>query len=269
MSSVAAPASPLKSLARYYLDHVISHSGPILSFMYLVLLLFSVTVFTDRLILTGRLLLASTMVFTYPMECFVARHSLHSLLFLHAPGLVRGGAAPSVEQPEEGTGVGENDCIDDIVLDIVLEQEGKEENPRSRPLPQTVQEVGQGGPAGDEETMSALSGSQHVLFTLGLWGSSLLLALVVSDLHLILALTGAVAASFLAYILPAMLYLQTYEAHWRRARAGFDPASNHYQPNVMSRVRKLRRFVFPFCLLTFGILSLVIGVSTVVYEVIN
>jgi len=27
--------------------------------------------------------------------------------------------------------------------------------------------------------------------------------------------------------------------------------------------------VFPFCLLTFGILSLVIGVSTVVYEVIN
>jgi hypothetical protein len=71
----------------------------------------------------------------------------------------------------------------------------------------------------------------------------------------------------LAYILPALLYLKTHQARWTRTRAGFDPSSNHYQPNIIRRVRKLRRFVFPFCLLTFGILSLVIGVGTVVYEV--
>jgi hypothetical protein len=33
---------------------------------------------SDRLILVGRLLLASTMVFTYPMECYVARHIIFS-----------------------------------------------------------------------------------------------------------------------------------------------------------------------------------------------
>jgi hypothetical protein len=113
----------------------------------------------------------------------------------------------------------------------------------------------------------SLSLPQHLGFTLGLWGSSLLLSLVVSDLHLVLALTGAVAASLLAYILPALIYLKTYEAHWVKARAGFDPTSNHYQPHVVRRVRKLRRFVFPFCLLLFGILSLVVGVGTVIYEV--
>lgn len=204
------------------------------------------------------------MVFTYPMECFVARHSLHSLLFLHAPGLVGGGAVSAVQgeslEEDEDEGKGERraieiDCIDDIVLDRVLEEQEEKESSRN------AKEEGR--------EMSPLSSSQHIVGTLALWGSSLLLSLVVSDLHLILALTGAVAASFLAYILPALLYFKTYEAYWLKARAGFDPASNHYQPSVVRRIRKLRRFVFPFFLLTFGILSLVIGVGTVIYEIVG
>mmetsp|Transcript_12505 Transcript_12505/g.20320 ORF Transcript_12505/g.20320 Transcript_12505/m.20320 type:complete len:534 (-) Transcript_12505:92-1693(-) len=210
----------------------------------------------DRLILTGRLLLACTMVFTYPLECFVARHSLCSLLQLHGliarPQPRHGTPSPSDHQLQlERQNTADTDCIDDIVLE--MEEDGEEA---------AVQD---GGSEGD----SGLPRGQHILFTLVLWGSSLLLALVVSDLHLILALTGAVAASFLAYILPALIYLKTYDAHFIKAKAGFDPTSNHYQPKFLRRIGKLRRFVFPFFLLAFGLLSLIVGVGTVVFEVLE
>lgn len=213
-------------------------------------------ILTDRLILTGRLLLACTMVFTYPLECFVARHSLCSLLQLHGliarPQPRHGTPSPSDHQLQlERQNTADTDCIDDIVLE--MEEDGEEA---------AVQD---GGSEGD----SGLPRGQHILFTLVLWGSSLLLALVVSDLHLILALTGAVAASFLAYILPALIYLKTYDAHFIKAKAGFDPTSNHYQPKFLRRIGKLRRFVFPFFLLAFGLLSLIVGVGTVVFEVLE
>ena len=214
------------------------------SYVYSRLIFYPFLLIIDRLILCGRLLLAVTMVFTYPLECFVARHSLSSLIQLHAPSFMKPTSSrrASVDSEDARQQV---DAIDDIVMGIELE-EGN--------IPEA------------EQNMTL---KQHVLFTLLLWGSSLLLSLVVTDLHIILALTGAVAASCLAYILPALLYLKTYEAYWVKARAGFDPTSNHYQPDFFRRVRKLRRFIFPFFLLIFGILSLVIGVGTVVFDIIN
>lgn len=190
----------------------------------------------------------------------MARHSLCSLLQLHgilAPFQPVPPSHESVPSNDQQDSTVEVDCIDDIVLE--LEDEGGNGQSQSGTTGGVVGEGDGGG----------LSQRQHVMFTLALWGSSLLLSLVVSDLHIILALTGAVAASFLAYILPSLIYLKTYEAHFAKTRAGFDPSSNHYQPSLFRRFRKLRRYIFPFCLLTFGILSLIIGVGTVIFEVLS
>jgi hypothetical protein len=216
----------------------------------------------DRLILTGRLLLACTMVFTYPLECFVARHSLHSLLLLHGviapppapPAALSASPTASSSEQEQELEQQLSEDIDDIVLELEGAGAGEEG---------TGTDTGTGTGEGGEE----MTQSQHVVFTLGLWGSSLLLSLVVRDLHLVLALTGAVAASCLAYILPAVLYLRTYRLHLQRALEGFDSGSNHFQPSLARRVRKLRRFLFPCFLLLFGALSLVVGVGTVAYEI--
>lgn len=234
-----------------------------------LLLVLPCYVYEDRVILTGRLLLASTMVFTYPLECFVARHSLCALLQLNS----RGGGEGEEEAEDEEQGVRDlrADSIDDIVLELEPET-GRGRRDSRQGQQQAGTRAGRrrlpgGGEGEGGDDGEGLPLGQHVMFTLGLWGSSLLLALVVSDLHLILALTGSVAASLLAFVLPALIYLKTHEAHLVKAKAGFDPASNHYQPSVLRRVGKLWRFVFPFLLLLFGVLSLVVGVGTVVYEV--
>jgi hypothetical protein len=53
--------------------------------------------------------------------------------------------------------------------------------------------------------------------TLILWGSTLFIALVIEDVGVVISLTGAFAASCLGYILPALIYFQTYKSELRAA----------------------------------------------------
>ena len=88
----------------------------------------------------GRIMLALTMVFTYPMESFVARHAVCCLWW------------------------------------------------------------------GEEET-SRISDKRRYIVTIVLYLCALALSLAFSDLGFVLELTGAISASFLAYILPPAMYL--------------------------------------------------------------
>jgi len=94
----------------------------------------------------GRFLLALTMVFTYPMESFVARHAILSVTH-------------------------------------------------------------------DETIANELPGPLRIKTTVSLYLSCLVLSVSFSDLGLVLELTGAISASFLAYILPALMYITV---HWNK-----------------------------------------------------
>jgi sodium-coupled neutral amino acid transporter 11 len=102
--------------------------------------------YTDPLCNVMRCLFAMTQTLTYPLELFVARHSLHALMF----------------------------------------------------------------PA------QKWTNQQHIVITLLLWGSSLAIALNVSDLSVVLELTGGVAAVSIGFLMPALLHFKmTPQLDWR------------------------------------------------------
>jgi type III secretory pathway component EscV len=122
----------------------------------------------DSLMLGARLLLAITMVFTFPMECFVCRHALvsvmHSLSAEPASSATPAidttraqKSAVSVDALEDADNTDTNDTDDDG--DIL----GK---------------IGEVSPV------------IHVALTLTLWGSTVVIAVVFDDLRIVLALTG-------------------------------------------------------------------------------
>jgi sodium-coupled neutral amino acid transporter 11 len=111
----------------------------------------------DDVVNGARALLAVTMMFTFPMEQFVARQSLHTMVW-----------------------------------------EGKE-----------------------------FTNTRHYALSLLLWGSATLIAIVTSDLGVVLELTGSIGSSMLGYILPAACFLFSRPDLYRDFFAL--PASQRYQ----------------------------------------
>ena len=122
--------------------------------------------------------------------------------------------------------------------------------------------------------------------TLVLFATSTIIALVCSDLGVVLALVGAVAASMLGYVLPACFFLAAHEddiRSWHRIvfssnydgsieinkEGGFsdDAASSLSPHSCPSSLLRTLRFVWPYSLplgmILFGLLALVLGVASV------
>lgn len=102
--------------------------------------------YTDEIVNVMRCLFAVCQTLTYPLELFVARHSIHALAF---------------------------------------------------------------------PTDKKFSDSKHFVITLLLWGSSLAIALNVTDLGIVLELTGGVSAVFIGFVMPAMLHFKLSEYNWK------------------------------------------------------
>ena len=166
----------------------------------------------DELILASRLLLASTMVFTYPMECFVARHAMISLIYNYYEPK----NADRVVEHNTQNGVGNGTGVE-------LEAFGANKSgnpvpglglgPRSVPgqsTPNQYDDTGSGSAPGLPMDMRPSSMNekyiendgevhhitllQHVAVTLLLWGSSLGIAIASNNLRIVLALTGMLYA---------------------------------------------------------------------------
>ncbi len=97
--------------------------------------------YTDEVINIMRCMFAVTQILTYPLELFVARHSVHALFF---------------------------------------------------------------------SSSRKFSDKQHIVITLMLWGSSLAIALNVTDLGIVLELTGGVSAVFIGFVMPALLNVRVH-----------------------------------------------------------
>lgn len=128
--------------------------------------------------------------------------------------------------------------------------------------------------------------SEHVLITLSMWGITALIAIFSSDLGVVLALTGnisewlpmpyqsrrmyfpscpvgAVAASALGYIIPVLLYIETYRHEFVIAASSFYRSSPHYTTSIHERYYRMKRFMLPIAMLIFGIVAMIAGVVTV------
>ena len=190
--------------------------------------------------LSARLLLAITMVFTYPMECYVARHCVFAAIneyYVHRSDTANTAAVVSsgVSNPVQGS---------------------TEKDP----------EVNRRG--GDSSSAAAEPPhiTVHVAITLALWTVSVTIAIVFGDLAVIFALTGALSASFLGYILPSALYLTTYAAQVSNVISCCRSASPDFEPSLKMRISRVCPFVIPVVMLIFGIFALIVGVATVGYD---
>jgi len=176
--------------------------------------------------------LAITMVFTFPMECFVARHAVFSAYHKYR----------YYKSPDHGLGDYECDTVDTAGDEHVISPHPDPNHEPPKLLP-------------------------HVLVTLLLWGSAVFIAVIFPDLRIVLALTGALAASMLGYILPSMTYIKTFQAEWTTMISALTPTSHCYKPVLTERIRATEQFMLPVCLLVFGLLAMFIGVGTVFYDI--
>lgn len=104
---------------------------------------------------------------------------------------------------------------------------------------------------------------EHVLITLILWSTSVGLAILSNDLGMVLSLTGALAASLLGYVMPALIFIKTYEDSFRDATILLRRINTVNPPALFELMRKFKNFYIPMFMIIFGTLSLVIGVTTV------
>ena len=71
----------------------------------------------------------------------------------------------------------------------------------------------------------------------------------------------------LGYILPSLIYLKTFSTELTKARLAWQAESDYYHPHLEDRLAVSKRFMLPIFLLVFGAIALVVGVSTVLYDV--
>ncbi|GBG27033.1 Amino acid transporter, putative [Hondaea fermentalgiana] len=159
----------------------------------------------DNVSNVARFLLALTMVFTFPMENFVARHSLFAIYHGFSPTL---------------------------------------------------------------KGSRRMSSAWHFGLTLGLWGVATIIGVAVTDLGIIIELTGALSASMLGFILPAMCHFKVHSLRitWNKSIKAWDKDHPFYRTTLSGRLAALRDFWVPLFMLVVGIVAMIAGTYTAVRD---
>jgi len=93
---------------------------------------------------------------------------------------------------------------------------------------------------------------QHYVITLLIWGSSLSIALNVSDLSVVLELTGGVAAVSIGFLMPALLHFKmTPHLDWRI-----------WKNKGSKKLTACREFAFSYFVFIIGVLAMVFTIVT-------
>ena len=81
-----------------------------------------------------------------------------------------------------------------------------------------------------------------------------MIAVVATDLSLVLAITGSIAASCLGYTIPGIVFIKTYQ--------------NEFYEMINNKtitLNNIKKFGLPIFMIIFGLLSLLIGILTVLF----
>ena len=261
--------------------------------------------------------LACCMIFVYPMEMFVSRHCLMSLMndiddtsrntgdmeagteligncSTHSIGDMSGHApdtavlsakkALASKQAVSASVTDDDDDDDDDSDegDEVIVFPSKAVRGQQSPEPSTQpMEVGSsssspqraaGSPGNCSQYLQktldeglvfvrAKENKQHVGITVAVWITTTILAMAFDDLGVVLALTGAVAASCLGYVLPAIIYLASFQEEFDASVAKARQAANLWE-----MVEALDRFLTPLFMIGFGVSVALVGSVTVFAE---
>ena len=230
---------------------------------------------SDRTISVARFFLAICMILTFPMECFVARHCLLSIMNKYYTSISTTTTTTNNNYSSEGS-------ILKRVVDIfssssksssytskkLASEDTNDDNSRSIVMNtlhskndniQTTEEKDENGMDNNENTFNILDSTPaRIAVTVFLWASTLIVSIIANDLSIVLALTGCLAASFLGYIIPGLVYIKTYDCEFHQM---INSIINNHTISFISIIK----FGLPLFMIIFGLLSLVIGVTTVIF----
>lgn len=110
--------------------------------------------------------------------------------------------------------------------------------------------------------------NQHLLVTLAIWGFATVIGMCMSDVGIVLELTGAVAASVVAYIFPPLCYLRV--CGWNNSWNEFKDIWMREGPYTF-RAKILASYKFAFCILiiSFGTVAGLAGTITAFIDASN
>lgn len=204
----------------------------------------------DGAVNVGRTLLACSMMMTFPMECYVSRHCLLTIVtqslfdqVTEGPKAGRGGKDVSVSTGDSGhslassknqySRVGEKGAQGGA---FIVEDDDETEINLHNPMHSHARGSGSAHSSSSVQAAGAIGGGgahghgamddspgwftndwTAVSVVLFLWSVVVLIAVLFTDVGFILALTGAVGASLLGYILPALIYFRCYEEDFTAA----------------------------------------------------
>jgi amino acid permease len=229
---------------------------------------------SNKAVNVARILLAITMLFTYPMECFVTRHCISSIFnklwlnYQHRTQLLTTTESSSddYEKTIELSGPTASSTNRNWNKNYVSVKADANMSPLhtlsdSSSSDSNIQDV-------YEDNLSFILNRycfryppvtyddiSRIALTLLLWGSSLALAISFNDFGIVLALTGCIAASMLGYVLPAVIFIRCHITEFNTLLVKL----RNYQLDA----ELLSKFFLPLFMIFFGFLSLIAGLATV------
>eukprot|EP00602_Paraphysomonas_sp_CaronLab_P000044 CAMPEP_0185027530 /NCGR_PEP_ID=MMETSP1103-20130426/12686_1 /TAXON_ID=36769 /ORGANISM="Paraphysomonas bandaiensis, Strain Caron Lab Isolate" /LENGTH=493 /DNA_ID=CAMNT_0027561579 /DNA_START=35 /DNA_END=1513 /DNA_ORIENTATION=- len=173
---------------------------------------------TSTVITVARLFMALNMIFTVPMECFVVRHAIFSLLNRYCP-------LPSQKpQPILANNTNSEMSSSQLFVRSPMQEYVEESDSEFGGMddevdsswgsitPRDLQGTLLPPPDNDEATWDSTA---HVLTTVVIWTSTMGFSLVFADVAVVLEFSGILTASVLGYILPAAIFLKSHETELR------------------------------------------------------
>ncbi len=103
---------------------------------------------------------------------------------------------------------------------------------------------------------------RHVMVTIGIWVGTVGLAIIISDLGIVLGVTGSIGASSLAYLFPAILYMYFYHEEMTSARKKLFDRKRLGDITLKDRLYMMKTLFVPFVMLFFAVISMVAGSIT-------
>lgn len=213
----------------------------------------------DALISFARAIVSISVILTYPQDCFVARHCILSVIQRQLQH------AHDISLSNDGDDGGDTTTL--LLSRNPLHSEsasGVIDNVLPSPYQQNFPLSSPNDPPLDLAPHHQLSDAWHLGVTLALWLLTVVVAVCSTDVGVVNTLNGALAGSFIGFILPAAFYLKSHEAEIRNALAD-TLAANHSMITVV-KILLCQQTTAVFCVYSIvaGLMCSVIGLLSVI-----
>ena len=219
----------------------------------------------DSLISFARVIVSVSVILTYPQDCFVARYCILSIVRRHLAHPI---PHPYTDSSISNAGVTSSALNNPLHGDAVS---SLNEDAVAQPYQGEFSLIPSHDSAGDAQLLPAaesddhdqLSPAWHLGVTLALWALTVVVAVLCKDLGVVNTLNGALAGSFIGFILPSAFYLKSHELEIRDSLANILSNNNSILEIVKAIILQQTTALFCVYAILAGLICSVVGLLSV------